>query len=76
MAKHPKNIGASVRARLLSLAQKNGQTFELVLIRFALERLLYRMSQSLHAVRRGNQGARAASIRMRMRRGWADGGRA
>ena len=27
-------------------------------------------------VRRDNQGARAASIRVRMRRGWGDGGRA
>ena len=27
-------------------------------------------------MRRDNQGERAASIRMRMRRGWADGGRA
>jgi hypothetical protein len=29
-----------------------------------------------HQVRRGDQGARAASIKVRMSRGWADGGRA
>lgn len=46
MAKELKNIGASVRAKLLALSKSNGQTFDLVLTRFALERLLYRLSQS------------------------------
>ena len=46
MAKEVKNIGTSVRAKLLALSKSNGQTFDLVLTRFALERLLYRLAQS------------------------------
>jgi predicted nucleotidyltransferase component of viral defense system len=57
MAKAPKNLGASVRARLLTLSRANGQTFDLVLVRFALERLLYRLSQSPHADRFVVKGA-------------------
>ncbi|MBX9927239.1 MAG: nucleotidyl transferase AbiEii/AbiGii toxin family protein [Hyphomicrobiaceae bacterium] len=49
MAKDIRNLGASVRARLLSVSQANGQVFDLVLVRFALERLIYRISQSAHA---------------------------
>lgn len=33
-----KNIGASVRARLLNKAQANKQDFDLLLTRYALER--------------------------------------
>jgi len=57
MAKGTKNVGASVRARLLNLSKANGQTFDLVLTRFALERLLYRLSQSPHADRFVLKGA-------------------
>lgn len=57
MAKVPKNLGASVRARLLALAQAQGQTFDVVLLRFALERLLYRLSRSHHADRFVLKGA-------------------
>ncbi len=46
-----KNLGASVRARLLTIAKAEGSDFNLVLVRFALERLLYRLSQSEHADR-------------------------
>jgi len=46
MAKEIRNLGASVRARLLQLAKASGQSFDLVLTRFALERLLFRISQS------------------------------
>jgi predicted nucleotidyltransferase component of viral defense system len=46
MAKELENIGASVRAKLLAISKSNGQTFDLVLTRFALERLLYRLAQS------------------------------
>jgi predicted nucleotidyltransferase component of viral defense system len=49
MAKPLKNIGASVRMRLLKLAQSSGQSFEIVLTRFALERLLFRLSKSEYA---------------------------
>lgn len=57
MAKEIKNLGASVRARLLKLSKANGQSFDLVLTRFALERLLYRLSQSPHADRFVLKGA-------------------
>jgi len=57
MAKEIRNIGASVRARLLNLSKANGQSFDLVLTRFALERLLFRISQSPHADRFVLKGA-------------------
>lgn len=57
MAKELKNVGASVRARLLQLAKASGQSFDLVLTRFALERLLFRLSQSPHADRFVLKGA-------------------
>lgn len=44
-----RNLAASVRARLLSRARETRQDFNLVLTRYALERLLYRLSISPHA---------------------------
>lgn len=46
MANTPRDMGASVRARLLNLARDRGQVFDLLLTRYALERLLYRLSIS------------------------------
>src|SRR5258708_2983893 len=46
MTKTTRNVGASARARLLNLARDRGQVFDVVLTRFALERLLYRLSIS------------------------------
>ncbi len=46
MTDKPTNMGASVRARLLNLAQKSGTDFQLLLTRYVLERLLYRLSIS------------------------------
>lgn len=57
MAKEIKNVGASVRARLLNLSRASGQSFDLVLTRFALERLLFRLSRSRHADRFVLKGA-------------------
>jgi predicted nucleotidyltransferase component of viral defense system len=57
MVKGPRNIGASVRARLLNLAQQKGQTFDLVLTQFAIERALYRLSLTTHAERFVLKGA-------------------
>ena len=51
MAKAIKNVGASVRAKLLQLSKSNGQSFDLGLTRFVLERFLFRLSQSRHADR-------------------------
>ncbi|MBS0406543.1 MAG: nucleotidyl transferase AbiEii/AbiGii toxin family protein [Proteobacteria bacterium] len=45
------NVAASVRARLLNVAKAQGVDFNQVLVRFALERILYRMTQSQHANR-------------------------
>lgn len=46
MAKQPKAIAASVRQRLLNLARAEGQLFDVVLVAFGLERLVYRLSVS------------------------------
>jgi predicted nucleotidyltransferase component of viral defense system len=45
------NVAASVRARLLNVAKAQGVDFNQVLVRFALERILYRMTLSQHADR-------------------------
>ncbi len=57
MADKVKNMGASVRARLLNISKQQGQPFDLVLARFANERLLYRLSTSSHAQRFVLKGA-------------------
>ena len=46
-----KDIAASVRARLLNVAKAEGSDFNQVLVRYALERFLYRLSQSAYADR-------------------------
>jgi hypothetical protein len=38
------NVAASVRARLLNVAKAQGVDFNQVLVRFALERILYRLT--------------------------------
>lgn len=57
MAKQPRDIGASVRARLLTLAREKGQAFDLLLTRYATERLLYRLSTTPHRDRFVLKGA-------------------
>jgi predicted nucleotidyltransferase component of viral defense system len=57
MRKPVKNIGASVRARLLKLAKGRNQPFDLLLTRYTLERLLYRLSISRHRDRFVLKGA-------------------
>lgn len=51
MAAQRKDLAASVRQRLLNLAKERAENFELVLVRYALERFLYRLSASEHADR-------------------------
>jgi len=46
MAREVRNIGASVRARLLARARAERVDFQILLTRYALERLLYRLSAS------------------------------
>ena len=48
MPREPRNIGASVRARLLDRARADRSDFQILLTRYALERLLYRLSVSPH----------------------------
>lgn len=50
-------MGASVRARLLRIGREKGQTFDLILTRYAIERLLYRLAQSPHVDRFVLKGA-------------------
>lgn len=57
MAKDIRNIGASVRARLLRISKEREQNYELILTRYAIERLLYRLAQSRHAERFVLKGA-------------------
>jgi hypothetical protein len=52
-----KNVGASVRARLLRMAQERRDSFEGLLVRYVHERLLYRLSRSAHGSRFTLKGA-------------------
>jgi Nucleotidyl transferase AbiEii toxin, Type IV TA system len=45
----PRNMAASVRARLADLARKEHEDFQLVLTRYAIERLLYRLTRTEYA---------------------------
>ena len=45
----PKNVAASVKQRLLNLARERGEEFNLVLVWYGIERLLYRLSRSQYA---------------------------
>lgn len=53
----PKDLAASVRQRLLNRARQRDEDFELVLIHYAVERLLYRLSKSPHRDRFVLKGA-------------------
>jgi predicted nucleotidyltransferase component of viral defense system len=57
MRKPPRNLGASVGARLRNVAKQRNQDFQLVLTRFALERFLYRLSRTRHRDRFVLKGA-------------------
>ena len=50
MTKKPmKNVAASVQAKLLMRARTRGDDFQLILLRYANERLLFRLASSAHA---------------------------
>jgi len=57
-----KNLAASVRRRLLNLARQRGEELQFLLTRFALERLLYRLSQSEYHSRFILKGATLFSL--------------
>ena len=42
----PRNVGASIRARLLNRSRETGEDFQFLLERYAAERFLYRLGQS------------------------------
>jgi len=52
-----RNVPASVKQQLLNLSRARGWNFNLLLVRYANERLLYRLSQSLYADRLILKGA-------------------
>jgi hypothetical protein len=43
-----KNLAASVHARLAQRRARTGEDFNVLLVRFSFERLLYRLSRSTH----------------------------
>ncbi len=53
----PRNVSASIRQRLLNRARSNRRPFNELLQYFAMERFLYRLSQSTHAHRYVLKGA-------------------
>lgn len=52
-----RNMGASVRSRLLNLSREKHQPFQMLLTRYALERFLYRLSTTEHCNRFVLKGA-------------------
>lgn len=44
-----KNVAASVRTRLTDLARHQNEDFQFVLTRYAIERVLFRLTQTIHA---------------------------
>lgn len=57
MTKPIKDIGASVRQRLLNLARLQHEELQVVLVRYVIERFLYRLSRSEHSQRFTLKGA-------------------
>jgi hypothetical protein len=51
MAKEIRNRAASIKQQLSNLARREGRIFETVMVRYALERLLFRLSVSDNADR-------------------------
>jgi hypothetical protein len=60
--KKPRNVGASVRDRLTQRTRANADSVQLLLIRYAIERLLYRLSVSRHRDRFILKGAMLFSL--------------
>ncbi|HRX55701.1 MAG TPA: nucleotidyl transferase AbiEii/AbiGii toxin family protein [Verrucomicrobiales bacterium] len=52
-----KNVAASVRDRLKKIADKTGEDYNTLLVRYAIERLLFRLSKSKHKKRFVLKGA-------------------
>jgi hypothetical protein len=54
----PRNLAGSISHRLLSLSRERGEEYQQVLMRYAGERLLYRLSLSVYRDRFVLKGAR------------------
>ena len=61
-----RNLSASVRQRLLNLSERRREPFDLVLVRYGIERLLYRLGRSSHADKFLLKGAMLFAL-------WSDG---
>lgn len=48
-SKQPRNMAASIKQRLYNVAKERGDDFNFLITRYAVERLLYRLSQSKYA---------------------------
>ncbi|MBK8098055.1 MAG: nucleotidyl transferase AbiEii/AbiGii toxin family protein [Planctomycetes bacterium] len=48
MTRVPKDLGASVQARLRNVARERGEDMQMLLLQFVLERLLHRLASSPH----------------------------
>lgn len=57
MARHPSNLPASIHQRLLNQAKQQGRPLQELLQYFAIERFLFRLSQSPHATKFYLKGA-------------------
>jgi hypothetical protein len=49
MTRPPRNLSASVSQRLLKLIRQSGEDYQYVLMRYGLERMMFRFSQSNYA---------------------------
>jgi hypothetical protein len=63
--KAPKNIGVSVRDRLIQRAREHRENAQLLMTRYAIERILYRLGVSQHRDRFVLKGAMSFSRRAR-----------
>ncbi len=64
--KNAQDLAASVRARLLNIAKAEQSDFNAMLVRYALERFLYRLGQSAHADHFVLKGAMLFNLRYAM----------
>ena len=62
-----KNLAASIHARLAQRRAKTGEDFNVLLVRFTLERLLYRLSRSQHREQFILKGATVPAFRQAKR---------
>lgn len=62
----PRNLAASIKQRLLNRAREENRIYEVILVRYALERILYRLSISSHRDRFILKGGMLVTL-------WVDG---